>query len=241
MKSSNRRKIISALGTARIAPYLAAAGGNEKKALSLYRWSVELTASIQETLGLTEVFLRNAIDEQLQEWNNAEQGYQTSWLLHDPASPLRSLTKSKRIEAVRRASKSAQRRPANHFRYGQQVTHDDVLAHTMFGMWKDILPNHAPNADQDKTENKNRMRLWKGAVINAFPHIVDLDGEKTYWRVAHLHELRNRVSHMDSVLNVDVLDIVNDAFDLVSSIDPDLAIWLTGTSTVHAAYDRRPK
>ncbi|MBC6798104.1 hypothetical protein CRD18_10935, partial (plasmid) [Corynebacterium sp. LK31] len=234
MKSSNRRKIISALGTARIAPYLAAAGGNEKKALSLYRWSVELAASTQEMLGLTEVFLRNAIDAQLQIWNNTEKGYQTSWLLHDPASPLRSLTEGKRKSALNLATKSARRRPANHFRHGQQVTHDDVLAHTMFGMWKDILPNHAPDADPLKTENRNRMTLWTGAVINAFPHIEDLNGEKTYWRVAHLHELRNRVSHMDSVLNVDVLDIVNDAFELVGSIDPDLAIWLTGTSTVHA-------
>lgn len=241
MKSSNRRKIISALGTARIDPYLVASGGNEKKALALYRWSVELTASIQEMLGLTEVFLRNAIDAQLQIWNNAEHGCQTSWLLHDPASPLRSLTESKRVEAVRRARKSARCRPAGHFRYGQQVTHDDVLAHTMFGMWKDILPNHAPGADPLKPQNRNRMTLWTGAVMNAFPHIVDLDGEKTYWRVAHLHELRNRVSHMDSVLNVDVLDIVNDAFELVGSIDPDLAIWLTGTSTVHAVYGRRPK
>ena len=101
MKSSNRRKIISALGTARIAPYLAAAGGNEKKALSLYRWSVELAASTQEMLGLTEVFLRNAIDAQLQIWNNAEKGYQTSWLLHDPASPLRSLTEGKRKSAFK--------------------------------------------------------------------------------------------------------------------------------------------
>lgn len=111
----------------------------------------------------------------------------------------------------------------------------------MFGMWKDILPNHAPGADPEKVENRNRVRLWEEAVGNAFPHIEDPSGEKTYWRVAHLHELRNRVSHMDSLLNVDVLDLANDAFMLVASIDPILRNWLTGTSTVSAVHKKKPQ
>lgn len=241
MKRSNRKKIIENLGKPRIEPYLEAAEGNEKNALALYRWGVEMTASIQETLGITEVFLRNSIDTQLQKWNSGqlEQG-STSWLLEPPARPLRSLTQGKRTEAIRRAQKSADRRPTNHFRHGQAITHDDVLAHTMFGMWKDILPNHAPNADPGKTENKNRLTLWEKAVKDAFPCIDDSDGEKTYWRVTHLHNLRNRVSHMDSLLNVDILDVTKDAFALAESIDPALASWLTSTSTVSAVHKKRP-
>lgn len=241
MKSSNRKKIIGALGDPRIKPYLEASGGNEKDALALYRWSVELTASIQETLGVTEVLLRNSIDVQLRKWNNEQLGRSASWLLESPASPLRSMTNGKRNEALRRAEKSATCRSASHFRHGEEVTHDDVLAHTMFGMWKDILPNHSPGADPEKTENKNRMTLWEDAVKNAFPCAEDPEGEKTYWRVAHLHKLRNRVSHMDSLLNVDVLDVTRDAFALVGSIDPVLANWLTGTSTVSAVYGKRPE
>ena len=251
MKGSDRNRVIEALGDARMSPYLTAAGGNRKEALALYRWSVELTAAIQETLGITEVLLRNAIDRQLQEWNRnslirereeeREGSSATSWLLDDPAAPLRSLTRGKRIEAVRRAEKSAGRRPHNHPRHGQPVTHDDALAHTMFNMWKDILPNHAPGADPEKVENRNRVRLWEEAVGNAFPHIEDPSGEKTYWRVAHLHGLRNRVSHMDSLLNVDVLDLANDAFMLVASIDPILRNWLTGTSTVSAVHKKKPQ
>ena len=225
MKSSDRGRVIEALGAARMSPYLTAAGGNKKEALALYRWSVELTAAIQETLGITEVILRNAIDNQLQTWNektlssdqenqNGEDGT-ASWLLDAPAAPLRSLTQGKRMDALSRAEKSAKRRPLDHPRHGQPVTHDDVLAHTMFGMWKDILPNHAPEADAEKTENKNRVRLWQEAIEKAFPYIQDPSGEETYWRVAHLHELRNRVSHMDSLLNIDALDLTNDAFTLV--------------------------
>ena len=241
MKSSNRKKIIENLGKPRIEPYLKAAEGNEKHALALYRWGVEMTASIQETLGITEVFLRNSIDAQLQKWNQEKLGQRnTSWLLEAPASPLRSLTQGKRLEAIRRAKKSADRRPASHFRHGQAITHDDVLAHTMFGMWKDMLPNHTPDADPGKTENKNRLTLWEEAVKGAFPCTDDSSGEKTYWRVAHLHDLRNRVSHMDSLLNVDILDITKDAFALAGSIDSALANWLTSTSTVSAVHRKRP-
>lgn len=241
MKSSKRKKIIENLAKPRIEPYLEAVGGNEKNALALYRWGVAMTASVQETLGITEVFLRNSIDTQLQKWNSEKLGQPSaSWLLEDPARPLRSLTQGKRLEAKRRAQKSADRRPASHFRHGQAITHDDVLAHTMFGMWKDILPNHAPNADPGRTENKNRLTLWEEAVKDAFPRVDDSNGEKTYWRVAHLHDLRNRISHMDSLLNVDILDITKDAFALTESIDPDLATWLTSTSTVSAVHRKRP-
>ena len=150
---NQRDVVINALGQARLEPYLLEVGGNKKRALNLYRWSVQLSSSIQETLGLTEVLLRNAIDEQLQKWNNKQLGKTTSWLLEPPATPLRSLVSRKREEALRRAHSSARLRTAGHPRYSAQTTHDDVLAHTMFGMWKDILPNHTPqsNLNSQKT------------------------------------------------------------------------------------------
>lgn len=240
MKSATRDTIVGALGEARMAPYLAAAGGNKKRALALYRWSVELGTSVQQTLGITEVLIRNAMNNRLQAWNWSETG-NPSWLLAEPASPLRSLTQGKRREALRRARKSAAQRSSAHPRYGAEITHDDVLANTMFGMWKDILPNHAPDAEPEKRENKNRVRMWDEALEAAFPYVEDPDGQTTYWRVVHLQQLRNRVSHMDSLLNVDVLDVLNDAFSLVGSIDPVLEQWLTGSSTVRKIYRLRPE
>lgn len=241
MKSSNYEKIIEHLGTSRIEPYLKAAGGDEKKALDLYHWGTQMTAAIQETLGITEVCLRNAIDAELQKWNsNKLKQPGASWLLADPAEPLCSITKDKRNEAKRRAQKSADRRLVNHFRYDQKITHDDVLAHTTLDMWKDILPSYAVGVDIKKSENKNRLVLWNKAIKNAFPYADDPHGEKTYWRVSHVHDLRNRVSHMDSVLNIDILDITENAFALVESIDPVLGNWLMNISTINAVYRKRP-
>lgn len=97
------------------------------------------------------------------------------------------------------------------------------------------------NADLNKIENRNLLRLWEEAIERAFPLADDPTGESTYWCVTHLHDLRNCVSHMDSLHNVDVIDVINDAFALVGSVDPALVDWITGTSTVRSVHSRRPK
>lgn len=239
MQPSSRRKVIAALHSSRMQPYLDAAGGNEKLSLSLYRWHLELTAATQQMLGVTEVILRNAMDAQLLRWNS-QQGGGPSWLLSDPEAPLRSLSAGKRKEALRRAQKEADERDPEHRRHGQNIQHDDVLAQVMFGMWKDLLPNHAPGASHATTENKNRARLWGEALQYAFPYETDTDGKLTYWRVAHVHRLRNRVSHMEPLFGLDLRDLMRDAAALINGIDPDVANWVTGLNRVPEVLNRRP-
>ena len=235
-----RQLVIGGLSTARMYPYLELCKGNRKAALNLYRWHGELTAAVQTVLGNTEVILRNAIDQQLQAWNQAQIPAANSWLLEEPAAPLRSLTAAKRKDALRRAKAQAASRPIDHHRYGQEITHDDVLAQIMFGMWRDLLPNHLPGANPTLRANINRARLWDEALRHAFPHIPDTTGEVTFWRVAHLHRLRNRVSHVEPLLNIDVKTQIQEAFDLVASINPVIADWLTGISQVSAILARKP-
>lgn len=243
MKAAQRKKVIASLHSSRMRPYLDAALQNEVKALSFYQWNMQVTAAVQAVLGVTEVILRNAVDRELQLWNAAQQQGGPSWLLSDPAAPLRSLTAGKRIEAKGRADKERDARDAAHLRYGAPITHDDVLAQVMFGMWKDLLPNHHPGANPSGPENLNRAFLWRNAIEKAFPNVNDPDGSVTYWRVAHLHQLRNRVSHMEPLLNVNVADRVREAFDLVRSIDLDVANWVTGGagSQVAAVLKLRPQ
>lgn len=239
MTPNPRRQVIDALHVSRMKPYLDAAHQNEKGALTLYRWHTDLTAAVQTVLGLTEVVLRNAMDRELQAWNNGQIPGTSSWLLAEPAAPLRSLSAGKRREAQERALKSQLARSRQHARHGAPVSHDDVLAHITFGLWKELLPNHLPSAG-NATENANRLRLWNEGLRNAFPGVQDSDGEITFWRVAHLHELRNRVSHMEPLLNVDVKDRTDDAFKLLQSIDGVVANWVAGGSQVQSVLNRRP-
>lgn len=90
----------------------------------------------------------------------------------------------------------------------------------------------------EKTEIGNGC--GKEALVNAFPHAVDPDGEKTFWRVYRLHGLRNRVSHMETLLEVDAAERTRDVFDLVNSISSPVHDWLTGLNRVPAVIKGRP-
>lgn len=241
VNAATRRKVIEALHRSRMQPYLDEAHQNDKNALTLYQWHSNLTAAaVQSVLGLTEVVLRNAMDRSLQQWNDTQSGGTQSWLLGEPEAPLRSLTAGKRKEAKQRAQKEFSARDTAHNRYGMPVSHDDVLAQVTFGLWKEVLPNHLPGAGAN-TENENRRRIWVEALASAFPNVVDPDGEVTFWRVAHVHQLRNRVSHMEPLLKLDVRDRIQDAFDLVRSIDSDVANWVSGGSQVAQILKQKPE
>lgn len=241
MAGEHRTRVLSALHESRMQPYLHAASGNVKKALALYVWNLRLTAAVQEVLGVTEVVLRNAMDRQLLRWNRDNGGDQDSWLMEPPQRPLRALIEGKRKSARDWADKQASARPEDHWRHGVAVCHDDVLAQVMFGMWKDLLPNHAVDASPSSQANINRATLWEDALHYAFPHVEDAEGAMTYWRVANLHRLRNRVSHMEPLINVDVPDEIKTAFDLVGSIDPSVRDWISSISRVQDVWRARPK
>ena len=70
------------LTATRLAPYLAAAHGNRKRALQLYQWNIELSGAVYEALHVFEVVFRNALDAQLCVWN-AGQTDQSTQLLHN--------------------------------------------------------------------------------------------------------------------------------------------------------------
>ncbi|WP_423185137.1 hypothetical protein [Arthrobacter sp. NyZ413] len=238
-RRQTRAALIDSLHRSRLEPYLNVSSGDEKLALSLYGWNLHLTSAFQELLSVVEVVLRNAMDAELQKWNNAELGASQSWLLEEPAAPLKSLSQGKRLQAIQNANKAMAKREQAHWRHGQAVTHDDVLAQITFGLWKDLLPNHKDNAANNR-ENQNRTRMWNEALVHAFPNEEDPDGETTFWRVFRLHGLRNRVSHMETLLEVDAAERARDVFALINSISRPAHDWLTGINRVPAVLKTRP-
>lgn len=108
-----RRLHVSRLGT------FMAATGDQAEAIALYRWNVELAGAFFETLTLTEVVLRNALDEQLTIWN-AQQRDRSTGRRHpaewtgDPATPLRTLTSHALRQARQAAVMARAGRPVDH-------------------------------------------------------------------------------------------------------------------------------
>lgn len=235
-----REDIFNRLSTARMQPFLTESDGNYKDALALYKWHMELSSAVKEVLAFTEIIVRNAIDEKLTPWNERELGRPKSWLLEVPAAPLASIIAQQRTSANRSARASVRGRPSTHPRHDCVPNHDDVLAHTTFGLWKVVLPNHRPGASTTNPQNQGRKKLWEEAIESAFPHVEDRDGSQTYWNVVHCNELRNKVAHMDSLLNVDVIDESRRAFALIRAIDPQLSTWVSSQSRVSAIFNKRP-
>ncbi|WP_245670811.1 hypothetical protein [Nocardia flavorosea] len=156
----------------RLATYTARCGNDPFRALELYKWNLQLSASFQQVLAITEVALRNAIDGQLRTWN-ASQAHHTmagaahsqDWLI-DPARPLNSLTRSSRRTAEKHANEAKDIRDSGHPRKSAAVTHDDLLAQITFGVWTKLLPTQ----DTKDPNYHGRQILWRQALHHAFPH-----------------------------------------------------------------------
>ncbi|WP_404316517.1 hypothetical protein [Prescottella equi] len=227
--------ITNHLHPARLGTYTSRCSNDPLRALELYRWNLELSAAFQQVLAVTEVALRNAIDGQLQLWNASQPHHTVSGALHthewlsDPARPLNSLTRGSRGRARDHAQDALTARDAGHPRHGVAPTHDDVLTQLTFGVWTKLLPT----SDTSDRNFRGREVLWKDALQHAFPHRKgDPDGYGVASRTARLHALRNRVSHMEPLLDVHVKARHNDALRLLGAMSPEVRDWCSGISRV---------
>lgn len=240
------------LHTARLAHYRSscADGASDAEILKLYLWNSELASALNEVLGYAEVAIRHAIDTELCSWSLSHTG-SSDWIDELENLPLlKSAFTTTRRNLYKAADESRKDRHAVHPRHGHVINHDDLVAHIMFGTWGQLLPEkfnvrrvHADGTPvQDLQNLADRRELWKQVLHNAFPHVSkDPRGIGVGNKVRALRKLRNRVSHMDSLLYVDVRSLHNqELLSLVNSIDPALRDWLSERSRVLAILDSRP-
>ncbi|HZX04383.1 hypothetical protein [Kribbella sp.] len=212
----------------RLSPYLTAMEGNVRRALSLYQWNVELSGSVYECLHRFEVILRNALDEQLRSWNALQRDRETGrthsadWLL-DPARLLGRLAGDDIRKAGRRAQTAL--RGA-----GRPPGHPDVLAQLSFGTWRFLLPDNDPG----------RQHLWNKALAAAFPRLSGAPSDLVD-HVDHIYKLRNRVAHLEPLLNSGmVADRLDRMRTVLLAIDPALEAWFVSRQRVTATLKLKP-
>ena len=211
----------------RLAPYLRAKDDSPVRALSLYEWNVMTSAAAYEVLHRFEVGLRNAMNRHLCIWNTTQidpatgQPHGEAWLL-DPSHLLRRLARTAIDEAAPRADRAVKKGPIS-----RAVLHDDVLAATSLGTWRYLLPDN----------DRGRQKLWSDALHRAFPQLpVGSDGRIVTRKVQQVLDLRNRIAHLEPLLDVSrTRRQVDAAYDVAGWIDPQLATWLRSTQRVSAA------
>lgn len=234
--STSPSPLVAHLHVARMTPYSARSGGSDHEVWALYTWNAQLSSAFQEMLSFVEVSLRNAVDPHLRSWNQGHNGKDT-WL-RNPAAPLDQLvTYNTRQELKKQAEMARKRRAALHPRKQAPISHDDWLANTSFGFWRGLFPG----AQQPAGVLKTTSSLWSGAVSGAFPNLrQDPHGYATGDRVRRLHSLRNRVAHMENLLDIDVDARLRDAVQLVNAIKPELRDWLEESNRVRHVASMRP-
>lgn len=208
-------------------------------AMTSSRWictcGTRISAAVFETLSITEVIFRNAVDSALRVWNPTRGNFPPEWT-SQAAAPLNSLVSGATRRARTNAGKERAKRDVSHPRKNAPITHDDVMAQLTFGAYAKLMPSLDPSEDT----YARRMTLWNETLHTAFSGRPGDDYRAHAGRVERLHALRNRVAHAEPVLDVNFRSRVRDMSRLVDSINPQLTGWLSGTTRVHDVLRERP-
>ena len=202
--------------------------GNQKKAIQLYQWNVALSGAMHESLHVFEVVLRNAIDVQLCAWNQTqsdsvtERPHSHDWLM-DPAPLLNRLVPTNDLVTAKSRAWTAVGKV-------RRVTHSDVLAQMPFSVWRFLLPDKDPG----------RQFLWSAAISRAFPRL-SRPVPQLVAAVGGIYEIRNRVAHLEPLLNVArTRNQFQNIREVTSEINSDVEQWLVSNQRVTTFLKAQP-
>jgi len=225
--------VFSALSTERMSTYLVAANNDRDQALALYRWNTVLSGALYETLGIVEVVLRNAINDQFVHWCTQAHGHDR-WFVAVTAP--RIDRNGATIDPLLRDDQSVDKiqRAMHECATGRQIEASDltpgmITSQLTFGFWTRLF--HKDNTD-----------VWP-LFHRAFPHHPD--GAKVNLRTLHrplsqLGRIRNRVAHHEPLLRERIDRHHRTALELVRWVSPDAHYWLNQYCRVITTLQERP-
>jgi hypothetical protein len=168
----------SALSSDRFATYLAAVGGDRRRAILLYEWNGAVSAAFYFPLQAVEVALRNACHRELTSlfgptWHN-----EARFLALDPRT-------AQAIDAAREHVR----------RLRLPVDAPHMVAELAFGFWTNLFGHRFDRA------------VWVPGLYRVFPRFRRVSGtplsrSAVARRFDYLRTLRNRIAHHESLLEV---------------------------------------
>lgn len=215
MSSEDLVIVSSHLTAHRLQSYLDVTHGDLEQALELYKWNAEISAEIFRVLVDVEVFLRNAIDRELQKFN-VTLGNDMTWIddLNQFIPPIRR-------QDIERAKYFV-------VADGKTLDHSNIVSQLNFGFWRSFFIRW------------NKDNLWPNALRYAFPHSPSRQPEYIFTRIRHLHVLRNRIAHHEPIHNRDIPNDYQICIDVLSAISPVIAEWSSRNSGVLQVLAHKP-
>ncbi|MBP5715901.1 MAG: Abi family protein [Bacteroidales bacterium] len=160
--------------------YLVACNGDTRKAMTLYRYNLQLSQEVFTIISCFEIALRNAIDENL----SASLG--TEWLKDSISSGgiFSNLTSDRTFVNISRAYSK--------LRSSDTYSHSKLLAEMEFGVWKYMF-------------SPIQFRLTGSRLLRIFPNKARSTPEMQYNHsyifneLDKINTLRNRIAHHEPV------------------------------------------
>ena len=239
------------LSEQRFATYLKEAQDDETLALELYLYNLRLAQSLLLPLNITEVTLRNTVDEVL----TSKFGHDWHLSYHFRYHVLNKKSRQSLDEATERIRQKKHEKiiteTAFKFWVNQllrkKVKNNDILdeekirikqnnrgkviAETTFGLWSNLL-----------TQKEYGDIIWGTKIYVPFPNLKKNESLRTVRRlVQEIHPLRNRIAHHEPILDMNVPDLYKKMVRLTQMQSNITAQWIEQHSTIDAAIKTKPK
>jgi hypothetical protein len=223
-KRINFEALVSFFSESRLSTYLSLCNGNKIVASKLYKWNIESSGDIFESISIVESALRNVIDRQLRIYNKSQNGTEF-WLLY-PCRLIRQTGIMGRVKKSQDNMDSDTKQPIEH------LSHDNILSQLTFGTWLLFMPS----------SNKIRQELWEIAIGEAFDITCEEDRAKLVDSVQEIKRIRNRIAHIEPVLkSKEIRNLYNEIRFICESIDPKLGQWYISVQKITTTLKNRPK
>lgn len=209
------RALASSLSPERMATYVAAAGGDQEKALRLYTWNTAASAAFYGPLQGLEVALRNAMHREL------SATYGVDWY-DNPHCGL-DVGTLKRIAGAKDELR----------RDGYAVDSPHVVAALSFGFWVALLGRggHPPGGIGPKRNYE--MTLWRPSLFRAFPN-ARLGRSQVHSPLNYLRTLRNRIAHHEPIFSRHLEADYQSILTVTGWICPSTRDWIAHHSRVNS-------
>jgi hypothetical protein len=206
--------LIQHLSADRLSTYLQHCNNDLSAAIGLYEWNTSISAALWETLGHTEVVLRNTVADRLTQ-RHTRLSRPNSWL-DDPARELDGRAINDIADARDRLRSK-----------GKPASEGQIISELSFGFWRFLIAR------------RYQTTLWP-AIAGGFRHAPGRAIRTVEGPVSRLHEFRNRLAHHQRVWNMDLPARYTDMLDVLGFVDPDVRTWAEQTSRVSVVLAARP-
>lgn len=191
----------------RLNRFLRACGNSKTKAQKLYRINLRVAQAFYPVMNLFEIFLRNALYNQLslhfndQDWITTQKNL---FMSHLSLAPSRYFLRGCVLKAETKI------RP-------QPITSGKLVSEQTLGFWTALFDNH-------------HYILLQGSIMGAFPNKpAAVNRSAIATKLKNIREFRNRIYHNEPICfrgnSVDfsfASQILNDVHDVIGWIDPKL-------------------